>query len=246
LISDSVAVFQKKHTIAHLASRSYLVRVTLVLILAAATPPEDVGAPDRYANSPAARRARDDAEYVEARDGEWAARLRSTDTVDAHRALTDLMHAYADRLIRFAYGFVGSADAAEDIVQNVFIGVWDRRGTIHPDESLRAYLFTSVRRTALNVLKRRTIETRFVSQSMHDTPRWQTLAADDRMEANDSVYEIHAAMARLTERRSTALRLRYEEQLPFAVVAQVMGLSEKSVKHLVTRAVEEVRGYLGL
>jgi RNA polymerase sigma-70 factor (ECF subfamily) len=224
----------------------HLVGMTLAFILAAVDPPDDVGAPHRYADSPEARRARDEALSVAERDGVWVTGMQSGGGAESHQAFTAVMHAYGDRLVRFAYGFVRSADAAEDIVQNVFIRIWDGRNTLRPSESLRAYLFMAVRRSALNVLKRRTVEARYVSQTIHESPGWQTPAVDEQTDADDTVHEIRGAMARLTERRRTALRLRYEERLPFVVVAQIMGVSEKSAKHLVTRAVDEVRGYLGL
>jgi RNA polymerase sigma-70 factor, ECF subfamily len=231
---------------AHLTSPYHFVGVTLAFILAAPDLPDDVGAPERYARSPAARRAREDAVIVAARDRALAEHICSADTFAADHAFSQLMQAYADRLIRFAYGFVKSRDAAEDLVQDVFVRVWERRATIRPDESLRAYLFTSVRRAALDLLKRRMVEARYATGSMHDLPAWNRPTIEERLDAQAIARAVSGALARLPERRRTALHLRYEEQLPFAVVAEVMGLSEKSVKHLVTRAVEELRGYLGL
>jgi RNA polymerase sigma-70 factor (ECF subfamily) len=134
------------------------------------------------------------------------------------------------------------------LAQDVFIQVWKRRDTLVPEASLRGYLFTSVRRAGLNVLKRRATETRYASAVIHDiSPQVSSpVPVEDQLDADAIARAVSTALARLPERRRTALHLRYEEQLPFAVVAEVMGLSEKAVQHLVKRAVEEVRGYLGL
>jgi RNA polymerase sigma-70 factor (ECF subfamily) len=217
--------------------------MTLALILAAYDPSDNVGASDVHAEGEGGR---DDVGRAAARDRRWAEVLCAVDVVDAQHALTMIMHEYADRLVRFAYGFVRSMDGAEDIVQDVFVRVWDRRETIRPEESLRAYLFTAVRRAALDVLKRRAVEARYAARVEQEEPASSVLLLHDQMDADVVAERVRMAMERLPERRRTALRLRYEEQLPFAVVAMVMGVSEKAAKHLVARGVSELRGHLGL
>jgi RNA polymerase sigma-70 factor (ECF subfamily) len=183
---------------------------------------------------------------VTTRDQAWAEILRSTNETEAQRALESIMHEYVNRLVRFAYGVVESADAAKDIVQDVFFRVWERRDTIEPTESLRAYLFTAVRRAALDVLRRRAVEARYVDRVMKGEMQPETMTMDEQLDADADIQDVRAAIARLSERRQTVLRLRYEEQLPFAVVAEIMGLSEKAVEHLAARAIKDIRRYLNL
>lgn len=231
---------------AHSVSLPHLVVVTLALILAAANPPDDVNAPSRYAEISAAQRAREEAGILTARDRAWVAQLRSSNAVEARHAFTSIVHAYTPSLTRFAYGLVKSVDVAEDMVQDIFIQVWTRRDTLVPESSLRGYLFTSVRRAGLNVLKRRAVEMRYATAVVHDISPQASVVVEDQLDADAIARAVSAALERLPERRRTALHLRYEEQLPFAVIAEVMGLSEKAVHHLVKRAVEELRGSLGL
>jgi len=188
----------------------------------------------------AARRAADDA----ARDHAFAVALSGDDEMVAHAALGALVSAYFERLARFAYGLVGSADVAEDVVQDVLVRVWDARRTIRPDQALRAYLFTAVRRRALDVLKHRGVEERHALAAVPREPAMITVDAD--LDADALAAAVRVAIARLPERRQTALRLRYEESLPFALVAEVMGTSEKAAKDLVARAVKDVRRHLGV
>lgn len=66
------------------------------------------------------------------------------------QALASLMAEYANRLIKFAFSILGSRDAAEDVVQQAFIDLWDRRMALTPDSYLKAYLFRLVRNRTLN------------------------------------------------------------------------------------------------
>jgi RNA polymerase sigma-70 factor (ECF subfamily) len=218
--------------------------MTLALIFAAVDRPDDVG--DHHANGLVAQRALDEAVIMAERYRQWVERLRSTHSLEANTAFNSIVDEYNDRLIRFAYGFVKSADPAHDLVQDVFLRVWERRATIRSEESLRGYLFTSVRRAALNFLKHQTVELRYASNALHEVSSSSTLTIDDQLELDAIAHAVRTALGKLSERRRTALHLRYEEQLPFTVIAEVMGLSEDATQHLVRRALKELREQLGV
>lgn len=58
------------------------------------------------------------------------------------------------KLCVFAHKYVKDRDACVDIVQDVFTRLWDNRSAIKNDSAMSSYLFTSVKNTALNYLKR--------------------------------------------------------------------------------------------
>lgn len=177
------------------------------------------------------------------RDQRWVESLLGPDIPAASAALSSAVRAYFDRLVRFAYGFVGSSDAAEDIVQDTFVRVWETRHTLRLDASFRSYLFTTVRRRALNVLKHADVEHRYAT-NVQATTEPLVLAADDHLDADLVERAVRTAIARLPERRRTVIRLRYEEGLPFQAVAEIMGISEKAAKDLTARAIREIRSHI--
>ncbi len=61
---------------------------------------------------------------------------------------------YHKPLFGYAYSFVRQSQAAEDIIQTVFLNIWANRKTWHPQGSLTEYLFKAVRNRSLNFLKR--------------------------------------------------------------------------------------------
>jgi len=181
------------------------------------------------------------------RDQRWVELLAGADVLLASDALSAILDAYFDRLVRFAYGLVGSADLAEDIVQDTLVRVWETRHTVRTDTSFRSFLFTAVRRRALNALKHAAVEGRYVADvraGTREPARPIELSIEETLDAVTVGRAIRAAIAQLPERRQTAIRLRYEEELPFAAVAEIMGISEKAAKDLVARTIREIRGQL--
>ena len=64
-----------------------------------------------------------------------------------------LYELYAPRLYGFAYNLTHSAELAEEIVQEVFLKVWQIREHISPDYSFQSFLFTIARNKFLNGLR---------------------------------------------------------------------------------------------
>ncbi len=56
-------------------------------------------------------------------------------------------------LVNFGMGYVHDRDTSEEIVQEVFLNLWQKREEISPEGNIRSYLFTSVRNRCLNYLR---------------------------------------------------------------------------------------------
>lgn len=159
-------------------------------------------------------------------------------------AIDTLYLAYYERLLRFAYTFVRSRPAAEEVVQDVFLALWQRRASVQVWESGAAYLYTAVRNRALKIARHhgvveRTVESASANQIAIATG--EPLASPDiRLERNELAAHIARAIANLPARRRLALTLRWRHQLSYADIAVVMGTSVQAVTLLVSRARDEI------
>ena len=70
---------------------------------------------------------------------------------DDQRAFEMLVAEIVRPLELYARRFIGSADASQDVVQDVFARLWEHRQTLHVRGSVRAYFYSAVRNRALNV-----------------------------------------------------------------------------------------------
>ena len=72
-----------------------------------------------------------------------------------------LFRTFGPELRLFLARYVGSPAVAEDLVQDLFLAIWDRRDTVRVRGSVRTYLFAAARNRALNHLKRERIADNF-------------------------------------------------------------------------------------
>ncbi len=68
-------------------------------------------------------------------------------------AFEKLFHEHYEVLCRFGYRWVQDADQVEEIVQETFVGLWEKRESLSITGSFRSYLFSSIRNACLNHIK---------------------------------------------------------------------------------------------
>lgn len=168
------------------------------------------------------------------------ARIRAGD----ERAFESLFRAYYPALCDFAVRYVREDALAEEIVQDLFADLWARRREWQVRDSVRAYVFTAVRNRALNLRKRQLVEsdweheeTSIGSRELQQTPE----PADAAAERADLRAQLDAALDALPERCRLVMHLRWREQMPYAEIAAVMGISVKGVENQLARGLSAIR-----
>jgi len=172
-----------------------------------------------------------------------AARIRAGDE-DAFAAL--FLEHYTS-LCQFVDSFVRAPDIAEEIVQGVFLRIWEHRRSWNPRAGPRAYLFASCRNQAVDALRHEQI----VAQSLgRDTylgvGRWSAPGlADAELEAAELADKLRSVVAELPERRRLVVILRWQHQLSNPEIARILGISVKGVEMQFSRALADLRRHLG-
>jgi len=168
-------------------------------------------------------------------------RMRQNDS----RALAALVASYANRLTRFAFNTVGSRDSADDVVQQVFIQLWERRATLDPECRLKPYLFRAVRNRALNESQASTTRDRYRRDVQAAVAGGTVSGAVESPEgAILTAAAVQASIAQLPQRRRLALALRLTEEMTHAEIGEVLGVSSEAAQRLVARAIADLREIL--
>jgi len=160
-----------------------------------------------------------------------------------------IVRATAPRLVSFAYGFTRRQDIAEDLVQDVFLAIWERREEWAP-ESVIAYLLRAVRNRAFKANRRAGVEQRHrdaVACESFVTGDATDAAVEAEQDAREWVVRITALRAeidQLTERQRSAYLLRYEQGLTIPQIAHVLGVTPKGAEQLVRRTTHFLRDRL--
>jgi RNA polymerase sigma-70 factor (ECF subfamily) len=186
------------------------------------------------------------------RDPDIRLMLRVRD--DDRAAFEELVELYQHRLVAVMNHLVGNAEEAEDLAQEVFLRVYRSRKKYRPRSKFSTWLFTIANNLALNALRSRQRKP-MVSLPAQDSgplgPRPAEQLVRDRgsgpmrrLERQELTDLIRRALEGLNERQRMAVVLNKFEDMNYAEIAEVMGLTTKAIKSLLSRARENLRAAL--
>jgi RNA polymerase sigma-70 factor (ECF subfamily) len=156
-------------------------------------------------------------------------------------AFERMFRAYYPRLCRFAAEYVDSSNRARDLVQDVFLRIWERRREWTLRRSLKAYLYRAVRNRALNVVRHRDTKQEAEADLEYRTDGRDRRTAADAVHAGALSTEVEEAIAALPERRRIAFLLHRRHGLTYKEIARAMGITPKTVENQIGRALKALR-----
>ena len=184
------------------------------------------------------------------RDPDIRLMLRVRD--DDATAFAELVGQYQHRLVGIMHHVVGNADEAEDLAQEVFLRIFRSRKKYTPTAKFSTWLFTIANNLALNALRNRKAVVSLPAQEsgpLGARPEEQ-LVRDHGVTPSFGLRQaeltdrIRSALDTLNERQKMAVVLNKFEDMPYGDIAEVMGLSTKAVKSLLSRARARLRDAL--
>jgi RNA polymerase sigma-70 factor (ECF subfamily) len=172
---------------------------------------------------------------------EWLDRLRVGDPLAFER----IFHAYYAPLCSFASSYVRSHEISEEIVQDLFCWIWDRRFTLEMPSGLRLWIFTAVRNRSLNALRDRRLElSTYERVALDARPRPVAESPDAVLSARELSDAVARTVALMPPRCREAFTLIRLQHMSYAEAAHVMGISSKTVEVHMTRAMANLRASL--
>jgi RNA polymerase sigma-70 factor (ECF subfamily) len=150
---------------------------------------------------------------------------------------------HCENLCRFALNFVDHLRVAEDLVQDVFLDLWRKRGDLEVEQSLKAYLYGMVRHRALTYLRRNEARDKWMQKGgLQEVPS-RTLA--DRsgigLEEKEQKQRARRAIEALSERQYQIFVLSRDHDLTYSEIAVALDISIKTVETHMGRALQSLR-----
>ena len=142
------------------------------------------------------------------------------------------------RLCFFARSFVNDPAEAEDIVQDAFIKLWDRRETFNDLTAVKAFLYLSVKNACINYAKHVKVADKYLSAL--DNPIDDQIMVNKIIES-EVLEEIHKALIALPEGSRKIIQLSYFDGLSNQEVADYLKKSINTVKTQKVRALRTLR-----
>lgn len=176
-------------------------------------------------------------------DQELWAGIRNSDEA-AFTAVFDLYH---KQLYNYGSKLCTNSALIEDAVQDVFIDIWRLRLGLTTDiTSIKFYLYRALRRR-IHVGLDKLLPTEEISSLDEEEVPWSISNSETILIETESsmirARQIQELLATLPERQIEAITLRYFEEFSTEEIAQIMGVSEKSVRNFIYKALTSLRAH---
>lgn len=159
-----------------------------------------------------------------------------TRTADTPLNFSQLYQAYSPELFRYGISLYRDREFIGDVVQELFLNLWERRELLQSIENVRAYLFKAFRRRLIKrVQRKRTQDQRIQEMALEEElPLWsQEVSAEEYMLKEEREKEssqcIDTFLETLTPRRREVVLLRYYDGLNHQEIADHLGLKYQTV-----------------
>jgi RNA polymerase sigma-70 factor (family 1) len=155
-------------------------------------------------------------------------------------AFLELYNHYHSALYHYVLRFVKSPAIAEDVLQDVFLKIWEIRDRIDPELSFKAYLYKICRNSVFKLLKKMSVDEALRMQVMQ---HFTQSVADADLKILWQQYEeiLQAAINNLSPQRRKVFRLCREEGKSYEQVANELGISRNTVKEHMVLAMKQIR-----
>ena len=151
------------------------------------------------------------------------------------------------KIFAVAYHILQQGDEAEDVVQDIFVKLWEMRDKLPPDKLLEPYVLVMTRNLCIDRIRSSNYEMRLESEELRDSAT-DAQSADyeggspdecddtDPVESRDKLKATLRLMNQLPPDQAKALKLKVFDELSNEQIAQLLNIKEDNVRQLLSRA----------
>jgi len=156
-------------------------------------------------------------------------------------AFAEIYNRHWKRIYTLALSYLKSPEAAQDVVQDVFVKIWMNKENLLHVKEFKPYVFVTARNLIISSL-RNTIF--YVSLDPDEQVEEELLLPERQLSYKESVNLLHRAIELLPPQQQRAYKLSRDEGMRYEEIAQEMGISKLTVRTHMTNALSFIRKYL--
>lgn len=150
-----------------------------------------------------------------------------------------LFNKWQEGLVYFANQYLKNSDESIEIVNDAFMAIWDRRETLALDESIKGYLYTTVRNKCLNAIKK--VNPEQYAEDVQETTSRSEYNVQHNMEAAETEDKLNKAIESLPPRCKEIFLLSRKEGMSYKEIAKVTDVSTKTVENQIGIALKQLK-----
>lgn len=174
-------------------------------------------------------------------DAELLSQFREPATKE--QAYTSLIKKYQEKLYWHIRRMVVDHDDTNDVLQNMFIRVWNGLENFREDSQLYTWLYRIATNESLTFLEQQKKRSA-VSLSDVETGLSNKIKADRHFDANKLEWKLQLAIQQLPEKQKLVFSLRYYDEMPYEEMSRVLDTSEGALKASYHHAVKKIEDYI--
>ena len=154
-----------------------------------------------------------------------------------------LFDQYRERLYFFAWQLCHSAVEAEEVVQDIFLRLWENRSKLGEVDFPRKYIYIMARNRTLDLLSKIARDQRLISEVWTNMSQSDNYL-EDLLHAQDSQLLIDQAVSQLPEKKQAIFLMSRRDGLSLREIADQTGLSIQTVKNILTEVLKHIKAFL--
>lgn len=158
------------------------------------------------------------------------------------KAFETLFHFYYGYLCLYAQKIIKNEAASEEIVQDFFVKLWEKREQLTIETSVKNYIFRSVKNLCLNFIQHNKTKENYVRLIISESEN--STSFEENFPEIDLVGKIEESIQMLPEKRREIFRLSREEGLKYREIAKKLNISVKTVETQMSLAIKSLRDNL--
>ena len=170
--------------------------------------------------------------------------LQSQVAVGDTRAFRQIFDALFSNLTKFSFSFVHSKEAATEIVDELFVQLWVKRADIMKINDLRVYLYTATKNASLNYISKKAKQIELEPYENLQVQMTDVVSPEQIMITKEMLQKIKEALDSLPPRCKLIFKFVREDGLSYSEVAEILGLSIKTIDAQMVIAVSRIRAKL--
>lgn len=151
---------------------------------------------------------------------------------------------YSKRLYKFAFGILKSTEESENIIQDVFVNLWENRLNVEKESSIKYYIFTIAHNAAISQIRKNVRASQFIEYLKLQQPVNQE-APSTELEYSELKVRLDDIIDHLPDSQRKVYLMHRVEGLKYKEIADKLHISVNTIENHMSRALKTIREKLG-
>ena len=148
---------------------------------------------------------------------------------------------YSHKLFSFVLKILKNEAEADDIVQEVFVKIWESRDKLGDYKLLNSYIFTIAYNNSIDLIRKRINTNKYLEYLKNSSVVQNTPKSISEIEFNELSIQVEKMIANLPDRQKQVYLLHREQNLTYPEIAEKLGISKNTVENHMVKALKYLR-----